>query len=314
MILFEINNMLEPLVSVIIPNYCHEQYLDERIQTILNQTYQNFELIILDDCSTDNSKDVINKYANNPHISHIVFNEINSGSTFIQWEKGFKLSQGEYIWIAESDDSSDSRFLEKLVSTFQNNSNNILSFCCSMVIDNHGIPKDIIQKQRFNKTISGITFIKRYLSRDNIIYNASSVIFKKNALYSIDKDYMKYKASGDWLFWIEICKLGDITMIDLPLNNFRKHHYNITERHKCNGIQQYENKLIYNKLNSLSILSKKELFIIKFNSIYNILFNTSFNTKETKAMVIKEWNPSLFMYSICFLRKLRIDIIKTLNR
>lgn len=86
--------MNKPLVSVIIPNYNHAQFLDERIQTVLNQTYQNFELIILDDKSTDNSLEVINKYKNDPHVSEIVVNEENSGSTFKQWHKGFELAKG----------------------------------------------------------------------------------------------------------------------------------------------------------------------------------------------------------------------------
>jgi glycosyltransferase involved in cell wall biosynthesis len=78
--------MNKPLVSVIIPNYCHSQFLVQRIESVLNQTYQNFEVIILDDCSPDAgaSKAVIEKYRGNPHVSHIVYNEENSGSTFKQ--------------------------------------------------------------------------------------------------------------------------------------------------------------------------------------------------------------------------------------
>lgn len=91
-------------VSVIIPNYCHARFLNQRIDSVLNQTYSDYEVIILDDCSTDNSREIIESYRNHPKISHIVYNEKNSGSTFIQWEKGFELARGEYIWIAESDD------------------------------------------------------------------------------------------------------------------------------------------------------------------------------------------------------------------
>ena len=74
--------MKAPKVSVIIPNYNHQKYLKERIDSILNQTYPDYELLILDDRSPDNSMDVINLYKKHPRISQIVCNEVNSGSTF----------------------------------------------------------------------------------------------------------------------------------------------------------------------------------------------------------------------------------------
>ena len=76
-----------PLVSIIVPNYNHARFLTERFESILSQTYHNFELIILDDCSTDNSCEVIERYRENPHVSQIVYNEKNCGNTFEQWMK-----------------------------------------------------------------------------------------------------------------------------------------------------------------------------------------------------------------------------------
>ena len=100
-----------PLVSVIIPNYNHAPYLKERIDSVLSQTYKEFEVLILDDCSSDESKEIIESYRNNKHISNIVFNEKNTGNTFIQWNKGISLAKGKYIWIAESDDVAKPTFL-----------------------------------------------------------------------------------------------------------------------------------------------------------------------------------------------------------
>ena len=130
--------MENPKVSVIIPNYNHEKYLDERIQSVLNQTYTDFEVIILDDVSMDNSKEVIERYRCNPHVSHIVYNTENSGSTFKQWTKGFNLAKGELIWIAESDDSCSPKILETLVGEFEKDDQLVLAYSLSMFIDEYG--------------------------------------------------------------------------------------------------------------------------------------------------------------------------------
>ena len=126
------NKPMNPKVSVIVPNYNHASYLKQRIDSILNQTFQDFEVIILDDCSTDNSLEVLSHYKNHNKVSHCVFNDTNSGSTFKQWDKGIQLAKGEWIWIAESDDWAEPEFLETINTHLRNcttvNSNLIIYF------------------------------------------------------------------------------------------------------------------------------------------------------------------------------------------
>src|SRR5690242_21921320 len=90
----------EPTVSVIIPNYNHARYLPRRIESVLRQSYQDFELILMDDASTDDSREVLSLYLSDPRV-RVQFNEVNSGSPFKQWNKGVKLARGKYVWIAE---------------------------------------------------------------------------------------------------------------------------------------------------------------------------------------------------------------------
>ena len=103
-------------VSIIVPNYNYACYLNVRIASILNQSYTNYELILLDDASTDNSVEILEKYKDNPHVSHILVNEKNSGSPFQQWAKGISLARGKWIWIAEADDVAEPTFLEVCLS------------------------------------------------------------------------------------------------------------------------------------------------------------------------------------------------------
>jgi len=89
-----------PNVTVIVPNYNHARFLRQRLDSILTQTYQDFELILLDDCSTDDSRTILKEYAADPRV-RLELNEANSGSPFKQWNKGVQLAQGKYVWIAE---------------------------------------------------------------------------------------------------------------------------------------------------------------------------------------------------------------------
>src|SRR4030095_7296186 len=103
-----------PTVSVIIPNYNHARYLRKRIDSVLGQTYQDFEVVLLDDCSTDNSREILLSYAGDRRVT-VEFNAENSGSVFKQWNKGVQMARGRYIWIAESDDYADVRLLARMV-------------------------------------------------------------------------------------------------------------------------------------------------------------------------------------------------------
>lgn len=112
-------NEKAPLVSVVVPNYNYARYLDARLSSILNQTFQDFELILLDDASTDNSLELLDRYKNDPHVSHFIVNEQNTGSPFKQWMKGILLAKGEWVWIAEADDLCEPTFLETCVEQVQ---------------------------------------------------------------------------------------------------------------------------------------------------------------------------------------------------
>lgn len=128
-----------PFFSVIIPNYNHAPFLRERIDSVLNQTFEDFEVILLDDKSKDDSCGILQSYASNPHVVHMVLNEENSGSTFKQWHKGFDLSKGKYIWIAESDDFANLHFLQKAFEIIEKENDVVLAYFKSNIVNENSV-------------------------------------------------------------------------------------------------------------------------------------------------------------------------------
>jgi glycosyltransferase involved in cell wall biosynthesis len=219
-------------VSVIIPNYNHARFLPQRIDTILNQTYQDFEIILLDDASTDDSVKVISNYIENTKFSQVVFNEVNSGSPFKQWKMGLGLAKGEYVWIAESDDFAEPTFLEKLVKKLDSLPSVGLVYSESFQVNKYGVFVDYMahhyhdlstDKWKSDYVNNGMDECIFYLSRKNTIPNASAVVFRKKFASVLSSDIEKYKLCGDWLFWIKILLNSDLAFVAEPLNSFRCH-------------------------------------------------------------------------------------------
>jgi hypothetical protein len=110
-----------PLVTVIVPNYNHALYLRQRLDSIYGQTYANLEVLLMDDGSSDDSRAILTEYRDRfPDRTRLLFNEVNSGGVFHQWEKGLREAKGDLVWIAESDDWADLNLLETLVPFFKN--------------------------------------------------------------------------------------------------------------------------------------------------------------------------------------------------
>ena len=286
--------MYNPLVSIIIPNYCHAKYLDQRIQSVLGQTYQNFEVIILDDCSPDNgeSKAVIEKYRDNPHVSHIVYNEQNSGSTFKQWNKGFHLAKGEIIWIAESDDYCDLNFLETLIPCWERYPSCSVIETSLYMVDTYG-NKMYPEIKYSGETVfyKGMDFIRKYMVKSNYhIPNASAVTFRKDVAFQVPKEYMAYVASGDRLFWIFMLELGDICKVFKPLSYFRQHLVKVTQKKEADGTQGRENYMRNKYLRRQGYI-KRLVAADAFIFYWNYFQHHTFDSEEIRTELINLWFP-----------------------
>jgi len=223
------DGMKKGLVSVIVPNYNHAGFLRQRIDSVMNQTYNNLELILLDDCSTDNSREVIESYRHDPRVSHVVLNEVNSGSTFAQWKRGLEFAAGEYVWIAESDDYASDDFLATLVPLLEANPGAALAFAGSLMVDamSNTIPHLDWDRYRAGQpeveVYSGDELMRRKLLWTANVYNASQAVFRRSMAPEIEPCQLRMRYCGDWLFWANLATRGGAVEVRRKLNRFRQH-------------------------------------------------------------------------------------------
>lgn len=261
-------------ISVIVPNYNHAKFLKKRLDSILNQTCQDFELILLDDCSTDDSSKVLGAYANHPKVKHLIVNLKNSGSPFAQWDKGIKLAKGEYIWIAESDDWSRLDFLDKMVSGMESNMDVLLAYCSTILVEDEIERKYEYDIGYFGGTsgiagtfcMDGELFADKYLSRMCIIPNVSGVMIRRSGLSQIDyQAIVGFKKSGDWILYWKLAKLGKVLHIDETMNYFRRHPGATTDMNSVVYLKE-KMKIVRYFLSSMSDVHLRYTFLM---SVYD---------------------------------------------
>lgn len=218
-------------ISVIVPGYNHARYLPKRLASVFEQTWPADEVILLDDASTDDSRDILRGYENRPGV-RLAFNERNSGSPFKQWNKGVGLAAGEYVWIAESDDSADVRFLEKMVTVLERNPG-VGLVCCQSAIVNEQDETVGSYLERFESVdptlwqhdfvMEGREFLRRYQVVMNCIPNASGVLFRKSAFLEAGGAAEDMRLAGDWMTWSRMMLRSDVGFVAETLNRYRVH-------------------------------------------------------------------------------------------
>ncbi len=294
-----------PKISVIVPNYNHAPYLKQRIDSVLNQTYQDFELILLDDCSTDNSREVLSEYQIHSKVSYCVFNEQNSGTTFKQWEKGIGLAKGEYIWIGESDDWADSTFLETIMAALTENKTAGLAFTASQLVDSHGVVLYENSQHNTGELIvyNGSQFITEKLLTSNAIWNASMMIFKKS-LYGTLKDlsFMDMRYCGDWFFYVQLCERTKVLEVRKTLNFYRTHEQNVSNEAKRSGKYFTEGFQVYtyiSRLNKVIIPPKTISLWAKMYTKADYKYRFNADIRKSIMYLFFRYNPLLIIY-VCY--------------
>ncbi|TFW71664.1 hypothetical protein C3Y98_06140 [Methylotenera oryzisoli] len=256
-----------PLVSIIVPNYNHAAYLRERLDSVYNQTYKNIEVILLDDCSDDDSRQILQAYANQfPEITTLAFNEVNSGGVFNQWRKGLLAAKGDLIWIAESDDYCSLDMLEELIRFFKNDAV-MLAFCRSDFVQGKPTNKvwsseDFLADLKLN--IWSTPFVKsaHWLVNNawaikNIVPNVSSAVFRNpgNIALLSDDTWRELRLCGDWVFYLNLIRGGLVAYSPLTTNFYRQHEQGTSISVQKEEVYYKEHEYVVTRLNELYNLS-----------------------------------------------------------
>lgn len=300
-----------PLVSIILPSYNHGRFLEKRLETIINQTFLDWELIIIDDCSTDDSYEKLLEFylKNKSKVSHFIINHKNSGSGYLSWEKGIELSQSKYIWIAETDDYSAPNFLEKQVDLLEKNKQAVLSFCTSIYVDEN---ENLLYKSNkrtidLNVPLGGSKMFSSDKLLDKMpfytyITNGSSVVFRK-PINKIPQVVFEHKQISDIFLWTYLVNSKCFLFCNKPLNFFRRHKDSTTSKMFHLSLKNiYEERALY-----INYFDKKEKYAqyIKHyieHYVWNNkkeLLNTSIISKIEGVSWLKlKYYKMLLLYSI----------------
>ena len=235
-------------VSAVIPNYNYARFLKERVDSIVNQKYPISELIILDDCSIDESPEVINRIIQDLVESHpklktkVIVNPENSGNVFRQWAKAFKYASSEFIWICEADDTCSPYFLKKVMPAFGKDQEVVVAYANSKMISEKG--RRLIRNlhgwadyrrsghYKHSFITDGREELANYLVINNTILNVSSVVFRNNPDIPFEK-YLKeaerFHLAGDWYFYSKVLLHGKLAYNAKPLNSYRSHSGSVSK-------------------------------------------------------------------------------------
>lgn len=215
-----------PKVTFIVPCYNLAHVLAECVNSILSQTYRNFEVLIMDDCSPDNTSEVANSF-NDSRVKH-VRNEKNLRH-LANYNKGIDLARGEYVWLISADDLLRKPYvLEKYVALLDEHPEVGYAFCPAISLEN-GSETELLafsfhgdQDTIFN----GKLFLNKLLESNSVV--AASALarkecYEKVSLFPLDMPY-----AGDWYLWCIFALHYDVAYFAEPMVNYRLHAHSIT--------------------------------------------------------------------------------------
>lgn len=249
------------LVSVVVASYNHASYLERRMESLLDQTYQNIEILVIDDCSTDNSVDILRKYESHPKVKLLARKE--NGGWVVTFNQGAEMSTGEFILFANCDDECDPTMVERLVKGMRAYPSAGICYCRSLLIDEKGnlLGDDFSGRERAfqvrcaTDTLLAKNEMRRFLLNSCVIPNTSAALIRRACFDSAGNISSAYRVCSDWLLYFDIAVHCDVAYIAVPLNKFRQHESSITGSAKHRMIHEEILRLLLGQIKTQGLSS-----------------------------------------------------------
>lgn len=242
---------MDALVSIIMPSYNTGKYISKSIQSVLDQTYENWELIIVDDCSTDNTDEAVANFSD-PRIRYLK-NESNSGAA-VSRNRALREAKGKWIAFLDSDDLWHREKLQKQID-FMNANGYCFSYTNYEEIDEQGHkngvlvtgPKKITKAGMFNYCWPGCL---------TVMYNAEKIGLIQIA---------DIKKNNDYAMWLKVCKNADCYLLEESLGEYRRGRSGSISTHSYTELVKWHYRL-YKDAEGQCVLSSL------FNTARNMAF------------------------------------------
>jgi glycosyltransferase involved in cell wall biosynthesis len=256
--------MNPPAVSVLIPTFNYGRFLPEAIESVLAQDFQDFELLIVDDCSTDNTSEVVRPFcARDPRV-HFTFNASNLGMVS-NWNQCLAKARGEYIKFLFGDDKLIHRqALSKLLALLRQCPSALLAASARVILDEQSNPVDLYRDLP-EGCHAGRKIITAFLMENgkNIVGEPSAVLFRKaDAQRGFDA---RYRQIVDVEMWMHLLEKGDLAYTREALCAFRVHPCQQTELNTASGLARREHAIFFSHYALQSWLPRRVVLPLLFH-------------------------------------------------
>lgn len=216
---------MKPTVTFVVPCYRLAHLLPECVNSILSQTYGDFELLIMDDCSPDDTPSVAASWRD-ARVKH-VRNETNLGH-LRNYNRGIALARGEYIWLISADDwLRTPHILERYVRAMKKNPRVGYTCCPGVKLEEGKAPEIENQVARDDTLLAGRRFLRRLLKHGNCVTAASGMVrrdcYERLGVFPEDMPY-----AGDWFLWCLFALHYDVAFFAEPMVTYRRHGLSFT--------------------------------------------------------------------------------------